>query len=138
MDSPVPPMGKNEMKPSPGNGGKVTKSEDQKRIEELEKLVKSQAEAMKVQAEETALLTKAVSAIAKTPLRKSVTSVAASGLPPMDPEPKPMTKAELNQKLKDAIQSGKLAKKQRENITRFYDTGSVNLDLVKDVLTLKL
>lgn len=125
-----PAMGKGEFKASPGNGGKlaVKKSEADPEIAELKKALKEQGEALEAFA-------KAFTRMASTPQRRAVTSVAAlAKSEESNEEPKPMSKSELNARLSEQIKSGKLEKKDKEAVRRFYDTGSTNVNLVKHLL----
>jgi hypothetical protein len=126
-----PTMGKGEMKASPGNGGKlaVKKSEKDPEVAELRKVVAEQGQQLETLA---AAFIKNLS----TPQRRAVTSVAhlAKSEDTASNQPKPMTKSELNSSLSEKIKSGKLEKKDKEAIRRFYDTGSTNVNLVKHLL----
>lgn len=123
---------KQEMKPSEGNGGqmKVAKSEKtvdnkNKENEELRALVKSQGD-------QIALLTKAVTHIAGTPIRKAVTSISALKKTEGDGSaPKQLTKAEMNATLTQMIKGGKLNKADKEKVRKFYDEGSTNFESIQ-------
>jgi hypothetical protein len=137
-----PPMGKGETAASPlksndTNGddaastknvgsGKMGKSES-KETEELRKLVKSQGE-------DIALLTKAVKVMVNTPMRKAVTSINSFAKTEGGDEPVSLTKKELTEKLSAHARNKDLKKTDREAITKFYDSGSTNVNLIAHLL----
>lgn len=121
-----------KMEPSPGNGGKtapVKKTEKpvdntKKENDELRALVKSQGDKIE-------LLTKAVTHIAGTPIRKAVTSIAALKKTEDGKETKtPLTKAEMTSQLSAMVKGGKLSKNDKSKIEQFYNEGSTNLGLI--------
>lgn len=131
-----PPMGKGEFKSVPANGddnanpknvgtGKMSKAELENA--ELKGLVKSQGE-------DIANLTKIVKIFVSTPMRKAVTSIATLSKSGEDDEPIRLTKAELTDKLKTHSRNPKLAKTDRDAITKFYDSGSTNVNLIAHLL----
>lgn len=130
---PMDPAMKNEMKPSEGNGGKtmpVKKTEKpvvqtNKDNEELKALVKAQDEKI-------GQLTKIVGMLAGTPVRKAVTSVGVlRKTEDGKDEQKSLTKSEMTTQLTEMIKSNKLSKKDREQVRKFYDQGSTDLNLIQ-------
>lgn len=120
-----PPAMKAEMKASPGNGGKtapVAKSESSV-VDTLTDLVKKQNEKIE-------LLTKAVTHMAGTPVRKAITGVSHIAKSETAKEARQFTKAEVNAKLTEQIRGGKLEKKEIAQIKRFFDTGSQDFNLI--------
>lgn len=129
-DAGVPAM-KGEMKSSPGNGGDpVSKSETSREVEELKKLVKTQND-------QIALITQAVTHLASTPIRKAITGIGQlkhiAKSEGKDVEVR-LTKSEVTAKLREKSRDDSLSKKDRANITKFYDTGSENYSLIKHLL----
>jgi hypothetical protein len=106
--------------------GKMGKSES-KETEELRKLVKSQGE-------DIALLTKAVKVMVNTPMRKAVTSINSFAKTEGGDEPVSLTKKELTEKLSAHARNKDLKKTDREAITKFYDSGSTNVNLIAHLL----
>lgn len=134
-----PPAMKAEMRPSPGNGGKsIKKSESQendmsqKDLEEMKKLMKAQGEQMDLMGKALELT---LSRVVGAPMRKSMTAVSqASVKPGSEPDAKPLTKAEVQERLKDKIRNKELKKKDRQAIYEFYDTGANDLSKIQHLL----
>jgi hypothetical protein len=134
------------MAPS-GNGEEVLRSvhKAEAAVAEIQKMFKAEkAEKEKLmktveeQGKSLDLAVKAVTLLTNTPMRKAVTRI--SEVTPLvksggEDEPRPMTKSEVNARLSEQIKSGKLEKKDKERIRRFYDNGSVDLTLIQHLLT---
>lgn len=130
-----------------GNGDAVLQSvhKAEAAVAEMQKMMKaSEAEKEKLrktveeQGKSLDLAVKAVTLLTNTPIRKAVTAISEvkSLVKSQDEDgPRPMTKSEVNARLSEQIKSGKLEKKDRERIRRFYDNGSVDLTLIQHLLT---
>jgi hypothetical protein len=135
-----PPAMKAEMRPSPGNGGKaIKKSENQendmsqKELEEVKKLLKTQAEQMDLQGKALELV---LSRVVGAPMRKSMTAVSQAQVKPgSEPETnKQLSKAEISDRLKEKIQAKSLTKKDRAAVYAFYDSGANDVSKIAHLL----
>lgn len=134
-----PPALKAEMKAPPATGSlKDQAPAVPDAIEKGPSLGKSERDAevedLKQQVE---LLTKAMDLALHTPVRKAVTSVAY--LPKTEDKPaenKPLSKSDVQDKMRKALQSGKLTKSQRESLFS-YTLGNIEFDKIKDLLDVK-
>jgi hypothetical protein len=135
LGEPPPPAFKAELKDVPANGDALKdskaglddikslgKSETDSKVEDLEKQVE--------------LMAKALDIALGTPIRKAVTSVAH--LPRTDESApvKEPTKAEVKEKIRTAMASGKLSKSQKDQLFSFT-IGGLDFDQVKDLLEVK-
>jgi hypothetical protein len=129
------PMAMAEIKSSPGNGGqmkagKLGKSEDQVKIENLEKQLSDQNDAL------TGLV-KAVERLA-TPVRKSAKTlddlrfVNRTATETKD-EKKTLSKAEVKAVLVEKIREGKLSKADKELVAK-YTVGAVDVTKIEHLL----
>lgn len=129
------PMQMGEMKAkqlaaSPGNGGKLGKSEEQVKIEALTKQVEEQNTAL-------AGLAKAFDKLT-TPQRKAVTGISQlrylqkSAEEPAKPVAQ-LTKKEVDEKLKDKIREGKLSKSDKDLVAK-YTVGAVDISKIEHLL----
>lgn len=123
-----PPALKSEFKASPGNGGKVAKSE---RETKLEAQVKAMDEKMKTLEKGFTL---ALERLTGQPMRKAVTGVGHIAKSETAPAEKTLTKSEIDSALRKHVRNEKTTRETRARINKFYDTGSVNVDLIKDLL----
>ena len=128
------PMAMGEMKAgkqlpsSPGNGGKLGKSED---VEKLEKQLAAQDEALMGLAKVVEKLT--------TPIRKSVKGVSdLKVIGKTDDGSKPsqaasLSKKEVTEKLKERVREGKLSKSDKDLVSK-YTVGAVDLSKIEHLL----
>lgn len=130
------PMAMGEMKGkqmpgSPGSGGKLGKSEDQLKIENLEKQLKGQGDEM--------LKLAAVMTKLSTPIRKSVKGIsdlqyiARSEDAPKASLAASMTEKEIKAKLCEKVREGKLTKSEKDLVGK-YTVGSVKFSEIEHLL----
>lgn len=108
---PAAPAMKAELKASPGNGGKMAKSETEEKQGQEIALLKNQMD----------VLVNAFDKVLAQPLRKAVTSVAA--IPRVEEQAKSLSKSEIDRKLSDKARTN-LKKSDRELINKFYTGGA--------------
>jgi hypothetical protein len=131
----APPMAMAEMSgkqmpASPGNGGKMGKSEDSLKIEALEKQLTAQNDE----------LLKLVQIVDKvtTPIRKSVKGLSdLKFIDRSEGEKKSpaaqLSKADVAEKLKERIRGGKLSKSDKEMVSQ-YTMGMVDVSKIEHLL----
>lgn len=124
----APPALKAEMKSVDANGGKelpIKKSEQELQIEALKAEVTEQKDALEK-------LVKAVTVMVERPERKAVTSTAF--IPKTDEAAKPLSKAEVMEKLKKVSAAPGLKKSDRDLINGFC-VDAVSLEKIQHLLT---
>ena len=130
------PMAMGEMKAkqlaaSSGNGGKLGKSEDQLKIENLEKQLRGQGDEM--------LKLAAVMTKLSTPIRKSIKGVsdlqyiARSEDAPKASPAASMSEKEIKAKLCEKVREGKLTKSEKDLVGK-YTVGAVNFSEIEHLL----
>ncbi len=116
---------------SPGNGGKLGKSEDQLKIERLEEQLQQQNDAL-------LRLTEVVAKAAK-PIRKSVKSLSdlkfieRTETPTNNAPEMKMSKAEATAKLREKVREGKLSKSDQALVSKFT-VGAVDMSKIQHLL----
>lgn len=135
-----PPMGKKEIKASPGNGGgpKVFKSEIETRLESLEKSLKEKNDTIKELEDKMGQavqgLTKLVSRSNNVALRKSITGISFYNKPGTDIKTEVvLSKSEAIQKCNELTASKELKKSDRDRINSFV-LGTAPLSTISDLL----
>jgi len=117
-----PPMGKKEIKASPGNGGKIMKSETDTRLAALEKALAEKdttIEALKRSMDEAVTgLTNFVAKSGTVAMRKSIAGISVVGKPGTEQETTQLSKSEAIAKC-NALDVKSLKKSDREAVMSF-------------------
>ena len=116
------------MKSNPANGGTESAAVP-------DAIKKSEAKIADLTAQVDGLA-KALEIALSTPVRKAVTSVAHIAKSEEHVEAKPLSKAEVQTKVRAALASGKLTKSQKDQLFS-YSLGHIGLDQIASILETK-